>query len=413
MHTLLFLAFAWIVLGAVSLGVMYHRLFLSLWREPTLKYPVLIIESDDWGPGPDGDAEQLKNLVDTLSVYHDIHGRSPVMTLGIILAIPDTARFRENPSTEYRRITLSDPRFAAIRQALQDGVARGVFALQLHAMEHYWPPAVTTTATHNCTVAEWLTQEGLPRTEDLPPQLQSGWIDASVLPSKPIPDELIRVAAIEEVGMFYTIFRSTPQVAVPTTFIWNKAVEIGWGSAGIRFVVTPGKRCEARDEEARPIVAEKLIVNGQVSDSGVMYMVRDEYFEPTLGHRAERGLAALERKTLTGRPTLLETHRFNFTGAEQIAKASMDEVSRLLAIAVQRFPDILFMPTEKLATCILENDPSLIEQNLARRVHCWLRRLYEIQGVRRLAWLFGIIIPAWLLFLTTGKGPLWIGNAAR
>ena len=95
---------------------------------------------------------------------------------------------------------------------------------------------------------------------------------------------------------------------------------------GVEVVVTPGLRYAGRDDAGRPDRAGAKIYNGDTGAGNLIYVVRDDYFEPKLGHRAERGLEAVARKTRTGRPTLFETHRFNFVGEIGAARAAVDEL---------------------------------------------------------------------------------------
>ena len=81
-----------------------------------------------------------------------------------------------------RRNTSSRPRTSApVAQVdVRDGMARGVFALQLHGLEHFWPP--TLMASGAAAVAAWLRQPVPATTERLPSHLQSRWVDAGTLP---------------------------------------------------------------------------------------------------------------------------------------------------------------------------------------------------------------------------------------
>ncbi|NWG74418.1 MAG: hypothetical protein HXY24_07395, partial [Rubrivivax sp.] len=110
------------------------------WREPVLRHPVLIVESDDWGAGPLEQAAALREIAHVLARHRDATGRTPVMSLALVLAVPDGMAIRSGEA--YRRVALDDPRFEPVRQALRAGRERGVFALQLHGLEHYWPPAL-------------------------------------------------------------------------------------------------------------------------------------------------------------------------------------------------------------------------------------------------------------------------------
>ena len=66
------------------------------------------------------------------------------------------------------------------------------------------------------------------------------------------------------------------------------------------MIVTPGYRYETRDEEGRPAARGCAIYNGQTCENGLVYLVRDEYFEPSLGHTASQTLGALVCKDTFG-----------------------------------------------------------------------------------------------------------------
>jgi hypothetical protein len=85
-------------------------LLARLWREPVLRRPVVILESDDWGPGPEQHAESLRRLADLLVRFRDSRGRHPTMTLAVVLAVPDTEHMRIHGTSGYSRVSLSAPR---------------------------------------------------------------------------------------------------------------------------------------------------------------------------------------------------------------------------------------------------------------------------------------------------------------
>jgi hypothetical protein len=119
----------WLAVSSALLAFAFRRALSAAWREPVLRAPVLILESDDWGYGPQVQAEQLDRLADLLADFRDTLGRHPVATLGVVLAGPDTERIRADGCRTYHRVTLADPRLASVREAMLRGAARGVFAL--------------------------------------------------------------------------------------------------------------------------------------------------------------------------------------------------------------------------------------------------------------------------------------------
>jgi hypothetical protein len=252
----------WLAVSTALLALAFRRALSAAWREPVLRAPVLILESDDWGYGPLVQAERLDRIADLLAEFRDAVGRHPVATLGVVLAGPDTDRVRADACRTYHRVTLADPRLATVRDAMMRGASRGVFALQLHGMEHYWPACLMRSASANTRIRDWLTGAEFPSTEELPAPLQSRWIDATELPSRSLPREEVAAAATEEVRAFASILGTQPEVVVPPTFVWNDDVESAWARAGVQVVVTPGIR---NDGIARRDVRRTRRLPGAVS----------------------------------------------------------------------------------------------------------------------------------------------------
>lgn len=395
-------------LTVAGMVVAYRATIVRAWREPTLRDPVLIIESDDWGPGPDQDATWLQRIAEVLGRHADGWGRHPVVTIGVVLAVPDGRAAEWSPGQP--RLTLADDRFRRVRESLLAGANARVLALQLHGMDHYWPAALRDAARRDSAVARWLRGEGLLRTEALPAHLQTRWADTSTLPSVPLSPEMVSVAVREELWSFAEIFGGPASVVVPPTFVWDERVEREWASGGVKFLVTPGRRYVGRDEAGRLIADKAQIYNGERGDSGILYLVRDCYFEPSLGHDAAEGLAALARKTRAGRPALLEMHRFNFTGEQTVAEKAVTELDRLLGCALKGLPKLRFLSSEELGERLAARDSVLVETRFVPRFASWLVRLGESSRLRKLAWLTGLALPA-LPFLFLARPAVQVPGA--
>lgn len=368
----------------------YRPILICHWHEPVLKYPVVIIESDDWGPGTDKQVIRLQEISTMLSRYQDTTGRHPVITIGVVLGVPDVAAIHQGGSAHYQRVTLADSRYSGLLAVLQDSVCQDVLALQLHGMEHFWPSAFMRLAQQDSEVRRWLEQGDEAETETLPPSVQSRWVDGSTLPSSPLELSAIQAAAREEMTAFGEIFGNLPTVAVPPTFIWTAEVERAWAADGVQFVVTPGRRYTARNAQGQPADVDRQIFNGEIGDGGVRYLVRDIYFEPTLDHQAEQALTEIKQRYRLGRPALLETHRFNFLGDELAHRHSLQELERLLDSVLREWPNVRFMSTKELGEAYQRGDSELFERRWLTRIHVWLRRLITLGWLRKLTWIMVI-----------------------
>ena len=364
------------------------------WREPMLRHPVLVIESDDWGAGPLAQADALTRLSALLQRVRDCSGHPAVMTLGMVMEVPDGPRIAATRCTEYHALPLADSRFDNVRAAMQAGIGAGVFAPQLHGQCHYWPPAVMDAAKSDASVRDWLTASDPVATENLPSPLQSRWVDASSLPSRALSSESIQQAVAAEAASYQAALGSVPQVAVATTFVWNDAVEAAWAQAGVEAIITPGRRATCRNAAGQPACVDATMLTGERSLSGQTYLVRDVYFEPALGHVPQRLLDGLQARTRQGRACLVETHRFNFL---QALDASLATLEAGLNLALGACPNVRFLSPLELVRALQGRDPAWIETRLMPRLAAWHARLDEIPRFRRVARLSGLALPlAWL-----------------
>lgn len=392
--TMLALALAAIFLLWTSVLLAFARPLIARWREPVLRHPILIIESDDWGAGPLQQAEALTRISAVLQRIRDRSGRPAVMTLGIILEVPDGPRIATTSCSEYRALPFTDPRFDQIRAAIQGGIAAGVFAPQLHGQSHYWPPALMTAATNTPAVGDWLTSPEPAATEYLPSHLQSRWVDASSLPSRALSPDEIQQAATVEARDYQALFGNDPQVAVATTFVWNDAVEAAWAQAGVEVIITPGHRSACRNAVGKPDCVDATMLSGERSLSGQTYLVRDIYFEPALGHSPQCLVDGLLTRTRQGRACLIETHRFNFLQALVASLAALDTG---LKAALAACPNLRFITPLELAHAIQVRDQNWIETGVKPRLAAWCARLDEIPRFRLIATLTGLVLPLALL----------------
>ena len=357
----------WLIATAAIVTV-YRLELQKLWREPVFRYPILIIESDDWGAGPLSQATALRDIASVLKRHRDAIGQTPVVNLALVLAVPDGPAIQA--AGRYRRVCLDAPAFADVLAALQEGQACGVFALQLHGLEHFWPD--TLMASEDTSVQAWLRQAVPARTEDLPSHLQSRWTNASSLPSAPLANALMQAAVAEEVITYRRVIGAPPSVVVPPTFVWNRETERAWAAQGIECISTPGWRYTFRGVDGLPAGDEGPIANGDLAGS-LNYLSRSDYFEPARGRDARYALAALQRATSMGQPCLLENHRDNFIGDPPTREASLRELDKLCREALLAHADLRFLSSLALARILRRQDQDWLMVGPEKVPMIWMR----------------------------------------
>jgi hypothetical protein len=249
-------------------------------------------------------------------------------------------------------------------------------------------------AKHDDEVCRWLSGTRLPETENLPPPLQSRWIDASRLPSRALEPADISAAVAQEAASFREVIGVPPAVAVPTTFVWNGDVERAWKKAGVHVVVTPGRRATCRDGNGRLAGVDRRILTGELSDAGQCYLVRDVFCEPALGHPPQRLVAGLVECTRRGRACLVEMHRFNFM---QQRDQSLIVLRAAIQASLDRYPDLRFTTPLEIARTARRETTVLLETAFGARLRAWLARLPEIPRFHRIARVTGLDFPLRLL----------------
>ena len=379
--------------ACLVLLTVHARVFWRYWCEPVFRCPILILESDDWGAGPLVQAAALNRLALLLQGHRDRSGHPAVMTLALILSVPDGVGIRA--SGNFMRLRLDAPPLRPVLESLRRGEELGVFSLQLHGLEHFWPASVM--ASHEPQVQAWCRQPGLAWTEELPSHLQSRWVDASSLPSSFHATAAIRNAVVEEIAAYRDVIGAMPRIVVPPTFVWTREVEAAWAAQGVRWIVTPGCRYTARDHRGSAGRTEGAWFNGQGRD-GIRYLVRTDYFEPKKGRDAKYALAALARDGAQGRPCLLENHRDNFCQDEALARHAESELDALLHGAVSSHRELRFLSTAELCAILDARDSRwIIASKRARLPMVWARvrhsgRLWKLMRWCGLAWLGARVI---------------------
>jgi hypothetical protein len=287
-----------------------------------------------------------------------------------------------------------------VLESLKRGEADGVFSLQLHGLEHFWPD--TLMLSGDPQVHAWLRQPSPGSTESLKAHFQYRWIDTRRLPSDPHPSAAIADAVRFEVDTFRRVFGRTPTVVVPPGFAWTPAVERAWSTHGIECVVTPGERYVRCAADGELTDDGERFANGDRAN-GVFYLVRCDYFEPARGRDADYALRALSRATQAGRPCVLENHRVNFCSGPAARKLSLQELDKLVADALVMLPDLRFLSSIDLFHVLRRRDPQWVVVGWRERLPSVWQRLRQTGRLWKLLLLSGVALVGHVALSGSGR----------
>jgi hypothetical protein len=335
--------------AAAFLWLRHGPLLRAAWREPYfLEVPVLI-ESDDWGPGPAWQAGRLDDLARLLNRHHDALGRAAVITTDMVLSVPDAARLRERGEWQRRFL---DADFPALYAAFRRAQAARVLVPQLHAVEHCHAEGMVALAAAGDPRVEALDDD--PEKVDwerLDSPLQSHHVDCTVLPSRPLPFAVQQRQVEDAVAHFERLFGYRPRSAVAPCYLWDDTTEDCWAQAGVRYVQTAGYRCPGREADGR-YRQDRLLRIGDTGRNGLRYLVRNCMYEPVDGRGVEGCIADARQALAEAAPVVISTHRYNYTRSLPEHQTSLAGLGRILAWLGANARPLRFLSSPELGDAV-------------------------------------------------------------
>ncbi|MCP4993972.1 MAG: hypothetical protein GY934_09335, partial [Gammaproteobacteria bacterium] len=324
-------------------------LFTKTWQEPYFHESLILIESDDWGPGAEFHADRLQGLLECLVQHKDSTGRNAILTADVVLAVPDTVAISNSSPPSYHR-RLLDSEFPNIYKAMKEGIRHETLVPQLHGLEHLNGAAFTACHTvQDPRVDQAFADTGWWDWETLDSPLQGHYVDGSHLPTTPIAPETARDIISMAAKTFERMFGQPSQSTVAPCYLWNYEIEQIWNEQSVSYIQTAGYRCTARDAAGKYLQDKSLIRPGDQSDAEQRYLVRNVMYEPVDGvntpDTAFKEVIAAHRQAL---PITISTHRYNYTRGEDEFNHSISGLDQLLTRIGKALPHLRFLSSPEL-----------------------------------------------------------------
>jgi hypothetical protein len=355
---------------------------------------IVVIESDDWGsiriPSKqvyqkfldkgirvDKDhycrydclatSDDLVALFEVLCSVKDKNGRHAVLTADTIVANPDFEKIKASNFSEYfyepfTETLKKSSKHEGAFELWKQGMEAGIFHPQFHGREHLnvkkWMTVLKNDENKIVKTAFDLEVFGLSQSIDKTiPNFMGAF-------SSGLPEDTVIYNTIlkEGIDLFFNIFGYHSLSFIATKYTWNPAIEQTLINNGIKYL-------QGMVLQKIPIDNDSLFKYkrnnflGTKSKSGLVYLMRNCYFEPSYNQNFDWVSDCLNRIKIAFRwhkPATISMHRVNIIGVidEKNRLNNLILLKKLLTEIVKRYPEVEFLSSDELGK-IIENDKKI------------------------------------------------------
>lgn len=347
----------------------------------------VVFESDDWGSERIPSAEGLKYLIssgidvyrnpfnhldsleteddlaalfETLRKFRDGQGHHPVITANSVIANPDFGRIKasgfhdyyyESSIQTYRNKKECENSFVLIKEGISDGI----YLPQFHGREHLnvnqW---LTSLQSGNKVLLKAFSASiyGIDLDSDLTKRDNfMAAFDSNSERERIEHEQIIK----EGLSLFTETFKYRPASFIAPCYVWHPSLEIILKEGGIEFIQgLPVQYAPIQNSRYKKIYHYQ----GEQNKMQQVYFIRNCFFEPALNpgyNWIKDCLRRLEIIFFWNKPAIIGTHRINFIGSlnEKNREQNLRELSLLLKLILQTWPDVEFTTTDKLGELYL------------------------------------------------------------
>ena len=347
---------------------------------------IVVIESDDWGsirmPSKkvfdefikrgvcvDNDpycrydnlatADDLEALFDVLQSVRDKNGHPAILTANAVIANPDFERIKESRFQEYfyEPFTETLNRSEIHKDAFEmwkQGMAEGIFHPQFHGREHLNVKKWLRTLYSGDEVTRLAFDLGtFGLTSSVDSHIKNNYMGAF---NSGLDEDIKEYDKIimEGLSLFEKLFGYKSESFIATTYTWNPIIEFSLKNNGVKYLQGMVHQHIPIDDDTT-FKWKKDNYIGRKAPSGLTYLMRNCYFEPSQGgDNAEDCMKRIKIAFRWNKPATISMHRLNVIGSidEKNRKKNLASLKWLLSQIVKEYPDVEFMSSDELGNLI-------------------------------------------------------------
>lgn len=321
-------------------------------KDPYCRYDSLATSSD------------LERLFEALCSVKDKNGNPAVITANTLSANPVFDKIADSGYNNYfyepfTETLKNSPSHADVFNVWQQGMREGVFHPQSHGREHLnvkkWLSALREQ--HPSTLLAFqLGTWGLTWQAD--PSIGTYYMGAF---DSGLKEDLAEYETIITDGLqlFNTIFEYPSRSFIATTYTWNPRIEPVLVRNGVKYIQsTIAQKIPVDDKK---IIVRRRCFQGSKSKAGLVRLMRNCYFEPSIDSRFDwvgDCLNRIENAFKWGKAANICAHRLNFIGS--IESKNTDRTIPMLKVLLKeiiiRWPDVEFVTSDQLGDIIVNKN---------------------------------------------------------
>lgn len=341
---------------------------------------VLIIESDDWGsirmPSKRAyenlqragvnlgrgeserynkfdtlaSSEDMEELLNTLLKVKNAQGEHPKLTAVSLVGNPDFQRIEQSEFKEYywELLPKTFERYnnSAALDLWKKGREENLFYPEFHGREHLNVAPWMRALVYRDSDTYLSFKEGLWGFKR-----KSGEVNFQAAFDLELAGDLPKQQAILEEGLtaFEALHGYKARFFVPPNGPFNNALQTTAFKNGVKYLSTAKIQSEPLGDGK---YRRRFHYLGKRSSSGLTYLTRNAFFEPSAGGKdwVASCLGEIEGAFRWHKPAVISTHRVNYIGVHNVQNRDngLTQLKALLSIVVNKWPDVRFLTSTEL-----------------------------------------------------------------
>ncbi len=347
---------------------------------------IVVVESDDWGsirmPSKEvykkllqkgfpvdkysylkfdslESNNDLEGLFEVLTSFRDFKDNHPVITANTVMTNPDFEKIRSSNYTHYAYELFVDtlkkyPNHSRVLGLYKTGIEKKIFFPQYHGREHLnidrWMASLKDDSSNARKAFEHELFDLSTTYQEISDDRFVDALNAQSTTELTVQKERL----LDGLNIFNQVFGFSSLSFIAPCYIWHPVVENTLKPAGVEFFQGNAIQRIPRLDGKNNQFAKKLHYTGEISRSGVVYVVRNAYFEPSIYNNSNKAvdvcLKRIEEAFANKTPAIICTHRLNFIGNINKNNQAKNLLSfqNLLAGVLKKWPDVEFMTSPDL-----------------------------------------------------------------